>query len=158
MIVGTGMSGMHQKEWNRRWYGYWREQHLPPDSRRPSVYDFVDASWRYPQKDLLLSYLSNAYPYITTTVNPCIFGGYDCFLRHDRSLTLVTLTDGRLIWPSDIIHYIRYHDVVIPEYWIEHIEGSNFSYNVDSIDEFIAGVNRDEEYIIRFLEKMQFPL
>jgi hypothetical protein len=51
------------------------------------------------------------------------------------------LTDGNYVWPEKLSHYIRMHNVWLPEPFIHHVR-TNKNYNPDDVVFVLAASSR----------------
>ncbi len=63
----------------------------------------------------ILSYLSNGHRLIT------IMGFIRCNINSKHTYNKAIVTDGKWIWDTSIIHYIKCHKLAISNKFFEHI-------------------------------------
>lgn len=119
--------------WPYKWFGRWCES-INASSIYPSVQDFVDkeinATYR---KQELLSYLKNGHGLRVTgqwSVNP--------FTHKSTGRPVYIQTDGVWIWEEIVCELIKFHDLVIPVAFYEHIKSNNFKVPKLSEEEMMA--------------------
>jgi hypothetical protein len=102
--------------WKHNWYGIWQEEKMP---ECPRVEDCVVISPKPEDFELILRYLSEA-----KTV--AVFGAKEkCFLCEEL-LPIGYKSDGVLLWPLDLVHYIENHAVGIPVRFSDHIRSNRY--------------------------------
>jgi hypothetical protein len=94
--------------------GYWQENHgvlrLCPQPQ-----SLVCPDWHLAERELILGYLRGGFAYEA-------FGGWStCRFRcaageHNGSLEL---TDGEWSWPEGLAHYVEFHNLTLPEEFVE---------------------------------------
>ena len=95
--------------------GYWKEQdHLS----FPDPIDFVNANISPQLRAIVSTYLENGKPFIP-------YLGYSwCRFRcgiEDHKMGSYSFTDGDYVWPEGLSHYLKNHDVWLPDIFIEHV-------------------------------------
>lgn len=87
-----------------RLIGYWRDDQHP---EYPDPHDLVDPSWDQDDRFVVAGYLkSGTYIRHFMGLSPCRFCG-----QHNGASEY---TDGILVWPEGLSHYIEDHDVRLP--------------------------------------------
>jgi len=96
--------------------GYWRSLWEP---LLPDPASFVDASWPTAQREIALQYLDQG------RVLRSYMGYSWCRFRCGVSVVEMgasDLTDGSYCWPEGLAHYVRHHQIRLPESVMQHIE------------------------------------
>lgn len=84
--------------------GYWRNERHP---EYPDPHDFVDANWDEDQREVVAGYLDNGtYLRGFMGLSPC----RHCGAPNGSG----EFTDGTLVWPEGLAHYVRDHLVRLP--------------------------------------------
>jgi hypothetical protein len=111
-----GMKMKLLENWEHDWFGVWRMIELYPQC--PRVEEVIGDT-PLPDTDKLLDYLKTcpAISAFATTVK--------CMLC-DTDLPLGKHSDGVLIWPLDLPHYIAEHGVLLPDRFVNHIRSMNY--------------------------------
>ncbi len=121
--------------------GYWKRNtedcEIPehwknhPDNFLKKVVDnYLGDSIKYPNpKDLINNVIeidSRVTSYLKSGV-PCnnYRGSSGCRICK-RSLSSFERTDGTFVWPDMLEHYIEEHNVILPKYFIDHLDVNNF--------------------------------
>lgn len=102
-------------------FGFWKEF---GDNYKeyPSVYDYVDEVINNSyDKDKLCRYLENGTEGPATSALPSPFTG------ERREGSSFILSDENGSWVNDVIEYIKYNHLVLPEGWYEAIAAKNFN-------------------------------
>jgi hypothetical protein len=95
--------------------GYWRNDTNP---LLPEPSKFVDHNIDSNIRNLVAKYLENGKRFIPMLgFSWCRF---ECGIE-DHKMGSYCLTDGDYIWPQGLSHYIRMHDVWLPEVFINHV-------------------------------------
>jgi hypothetical protein len=107
--------------------GYWKSSDKPT---LPHPIDFVNDQINPEDRKLLIDYLDKGKMVMA-------FLGYS-YCRFncgtpDHEMGARCLTDGKYIWPEGLSHYIREHNVWLPEMFILHVK-DNQHYNPLDID------------------------
>jgi hypothetical protein len=114
---------MKQIEWNRKWFGYWGGK----DRSEPgwqALDDFVDPEWNPPDKDNLNTYLEQAPSMMkmeSAGSAKCIVCGSDLGEASDHR------SDGVWLWPAGLPHSVRFHSVVLPDKFVQHIRKRTYA-------------------------------
>jgi hypothetical protein len=105
-----------QEEWTQRhkeWLTEWSER----ASVWPNPRSLVDSDWAWEERESVALHLE-----VGTCVNqyrgisPCRFCA-----RHNGT---AELTDGAFCWPEGLAHYVREHDVRLPQFFVSHVRSS----------------------------------
>ena len=97
----------------RKIIGYWRE---PQDRDLPDPRDLIDPDWDPTTRRRVCAYLSRptfVQPYVSAGFSRCRF----CKELNGSG----ELSDGVYVWPDGLVHYIRDHQVRLPDDVVEHI-------------------------------------
>jgi hypothetical protein len=113
------------ESWQPRWYGLWRD----PDEDAegfPLFEELVDPDWNPKDRDRLIAYLEAA-PAVLASEAPAI----EC------KLCGVSIGDpsafgydGEWIWPCSLAHYVRKHDLRLPDTMVDHIRELGYEHPV----------------------------
>ncbi len=91
--------------------GYWKSKDSEywPDPAR-----FIDENWDRMKRDKVISYLNKGDVL-------CVSPGLSwCRFRCKKSVGNATYADGYYEWPEGLSHYLRYHNVRLPDEFVEH--------------------------------------
>ena len=137
-------------EWSFRWFGAWRDRSSEqisrgePDYRDPAVVHrhphlanfvdiatFIDLDWaRSLEGDLdkLVSYLDSGKIFGLYPALECVFDDckYPLLNSCSRVCTYSPVTDGIWLWYDNLSHYVKYHNVRIPDSMYAHIASKSF--------------------------------
>ena len=121
MIVRRIPSGEIQKikrktqsaEFN--YVGYWTEYKDANKFINPNI--LIDEHWHTKDKDKIIKYLDGG--------NVCAryLGWSDCRICKSENGSL-DLTDGKWIWPEGLSHYVKEHNVRLPEEFINYMDSA----------------------------------
>ena len=120
--------------------GFWKE-YRPELSEKTLLSEFdsnIDPKSDYSFE--LIDYLESG---IKLTGLRCEF---ECLLTREEIEGTYTYTDGEWVWTSELIHYVKYHRLKIPEELLSHMAENGYA--IPSIEEI--GVKR-LEYITNSL-------
>jgi hypothetical protein len=88
-------------------------------------------------KNDIIDYLEKGYKVSTvSTIRVCEVCG-------EEAGPFSYFSDGYWIWPIWLIHYIREHDLNLPDSFLEHIESSNFEINKEFVERLIEDENTE---------------
>lgn len=108
------------RAWPHNWYGIWADGDEPA-SELPTLESTIDPSWNPPDKERLVSYL---------TQSPIVVAGgaiIACRLC-PRNVPMTTFqSDGVWLWPMDLSHYVLYHSVTLPDRLVQHVRNRNYA-------------------------------
>jgi hypothetical protein len=104
------------KTWEYNWFGVWRENDLYPQCPRP---EDVIGDTPLADTDKLLNFLK------TSPVISVFSTRFKCMLC-ETDLPVGVRSDGILIWPLDLPHYIAEHRVLLPDRFVNHIRSLNY--------------------------------
>lgn len=91
--------------------GYWRGEGRP---NLPNATDFVDASWDEDERFEVIAHLEHAMIVRKQMgCSRCRFCG-----ALNGSLEL---SDGTYVWPEGLAHYLREHDLRLPQMFVDHV-------------------------------------
>lgn len=107
------------KDWPHDWYGMWNFGD-EPSADVPRIEEAIDELWLPADKTKLIEFLESA-----TTVAAFGYLGNKCQLC-DAPVPLAHESDGIWVWASDLAHYVREHNVVIPDRWANRIRGCGY--------------------------------
>ena len=94
--------------WPHQWYGFWRwEGH--DYEELPIIEDAISLSWNPVDKDKIISYLSRS-PIVISSMTTS-----NCLLCTEEVPSLCYHSDGLWLWPDSLAHYVRCHNVALPE-------------------------------------------
>ena len=110
------------KRWNHKWFGYWKYK-TKKESLLYSIEAWTDEEWSLNDIGKIVKYLNNAP--ITLTVTPlgdliCIYCGKN--LGESSRIH----SDGIWVWPSSLPHFVRCHNVCLPDEFVDHIRSRNY--------------------------------
>ena len=95
--------------------GYWRDD---DQSSLPNPFDFVNTNVPLDLRNAIAKYLDNGKRFIP-------FLGYSwCRFKcgiEDHEMGASCFTDGVYVWPEGLSHYIRIHDVWLPDVFVNHV-------------------------------------
>ena len=96
-----------------RLIGYWTS-YLDEDLPNPS--NFVVENWSSSERELVINYLKNGtvMPHRMAGLSWCRF---NCGIVANGSLEL---TDGHYLWPEGLAHYVEFHNLKLPQEFIEN--------------------------------------
>jgi hypothetical protein len=89
--------------------GYWRSDSHP---ELPDPTEFVDSAWDPEERDAVAGYLRSG------TVARAFMGYSPCRLCGEPNGSL-EFTDGDLLWPEGLAHYLDEHGVRLPDVIVE---------------------------------------
>lgn len=107
------------ESWPHNWYGIWGYPEEPV-SAFPTLDCVVAPSWKPPDLERLLYYLSQA---------PVIVAGgaiIECLLCSEEVPMTSYQSDGIWLWRMDLSHYVRCHSVVLPDRLVQHIRQQKY--------------------------------
>lgn len=105
------------ENWKHNWFGIWRRgEHFV---NCPAVEEFVGNSMPPDDQKEILEFLSSA-PVVSA------FGGKGKCLLCESLLPVGYQSDGEILWPIDLVHYIEVHAVLLPPKIIEHIRNRQY--------------------------------
>ena len=108
--------------WPTYWFGCWSE--FGDDySKCPSIDEFVDTNWEYPNLSKLVEYLTIA-PIIATTSRMAIPWAKG---EGDNRSSISYRSDGKWLWLDDLDYYVREHKLRLPDRFVNDIEIANFT-------------------------------
>jgi hypothetical protein len=111
-----------EKTWTHRWFGIWKETGKAYE-KCPSIEEFIDpdAASRL-DREAVSYYLENAQVVATTSRLdfPCAITG------KVFSGSISYRTDGVWLWLDDLSHYVREHDVCIPDAMLNTMVKNSF--------------------------------
>ncbi len=91
--------------------GYWRGEGHP---ELPRAGDFVDTSWDDDERFEVIAHLEHGMiARMCMGPSRCRFCG-----APNGSLNL---TDGTYVWPEGLAHYLREHQVRLPDVFVDHV-------------------------------------
>jgi len=96
-------------------FGYWRSLY---ESTLPDPAWFVDASWAADERQQVMAYLRQGWPFVSW------MGFSWCRFRCSIPLEAMgtrDLTDGTYCWPEGLIHYVLKHNLRLPVELVQHI-------------------------------------
>ena len=107
--------------WPHFWFGCWSEfgEHYIDC---PSIQDFVDKAWHYPNVDSMVTYLTIA-PIVATTSRMAIPWATG---SGDGRSSISYRTDGIWLWLDDLDYYVLHHHVRLPDSFVKHMENINY--------------------------------
>ena len=105
--------------WSHRWYGFWRT--AESDSDLPRIEDAVRENIVIDHLDGVVSYLENTPIVLATSGHRT-----RCLFCDEQIGSSVYRSDGVWLWPDDLSHYVRVHEVALPEAFVEHIRNVNY--------------------------------
>jgi hypothetical protein len=104
--------------------GYWEG---PSEPGWPKVEDFVDHDWAEMERDIVASYLEDAFiPWVECGISMCRFCG--------KPNGSAERSDGVYMWPEGLPHYVREHGVRLPVSVIRHIVGRTLEMHPERVD------------------------
>jgi hypothetical protein len=118
------MSVFH--DWPHRWFGNFREKG-EMWGLCPSILEFVDPNWDGDVRRRALTYLESGFCLAASTRGLCLFAGYECFHDVGEDMGLCARSDGDWTWDNNLTHYVRHHQIRIPDAMVRHMEGSGFT-------------------------------
>jgi hypothetical protein len=96
--------------------GYWRSAFAP---QWPDPGAFVDPAWNTELRAHVVEYLyAGLVPWVSPGHSWCRFW---CPGFGEGGLGSVERTDGEFLWPSGLAHYVRRHDVRLPDEFVAAI-------------------------------------
>ncbi|MEW5816159.1 MAG: hypothetical protein AB1798_12290 [Spirochaetota bacterium] len=104
--------------------GYWKSEDSPfwPD---PAW--FVDSNWDYKERSQVCDYLTSFEPFA------CYAGLSWCRFRcKAKCVGCAEYTDGIWRWPEGLVHYVKEHDVRLPDEFVKYAIKRIKPKNVDS--------------------------
>ncbi|MDQ3813271.1 MAG: hypothetical protein M3347_04895 [Armatimonadota bacterium] len=117
------------REWPHNWFGWWREYGERYEDF-PSIHSFMDKSWEFEAKDKLINYLMESQALAhSPSGRSCIFN--QCRrskIEYSKKHLMFPgpQTDGVWLWFADLSHYVKYHDIRLPDSMVTHIVSNNF--------------------------------
>ena len=103
--------------WSENWYGFWGEEaelfgEFDPD-------DHIDEPPA--DKDRLVEYLRNAPAVVEMPTSPV-----NCDLCDQELDASIYRSDGEWLWPDSLEHWVREHDVILPDRLVAHIRARRY--------------------------------
>lgn len=95
--------------------GYWTG---PNDSSFPDPSNFVNSSVPKDLRNKVATYLEHGKKFISYLGYS--FCRFNCGIK-DYEMGAFCYTDGEYVWPEGLSHYIRIHDIWLPDKFINHI-------------------------------------
>ncbi len=100
--------------------GYWTTESkvvCAEPEKLPSPQSLVSTAWQYRRyMDSICKYLDNGRTLVAWRgLSYCRMCG-----RSDEVMGSDCLTDGVWAWPQGLSHYLRAHDIMLPEKFVEH--------------------------------------
>ena len=90
--------------------GYWGPDQQYPDPKKMQDPEF----WKTRDRDAIIKHLKNGYP--------CNhYRGYSGCRICNQDLGTHERTDGVWCWPDKLEHYVKTHNVILPEDFIAHV-------------------------------------
>lgn len=119
----------NNKKWPFKWYGLWKEYGVGYENY-PSIFNFVDKNIneRY-DKDKLLEYLSNG----STVTSTSAINFPSPFHNDNNEGTVSFRTDGEWVWLDNIVKYIKYNNLLIPDIWLKKLIDKNYILDIKEI-------------------------
>ena len=109
--------------------GYWRsvDDYTLPDPSR-----FVDASWDQEERKRTIEYLEKGEEIAVEVIGNV----YDwCrFRSKEQALYSTPRTDGYYVWPQSLIHYLKDHDIRLPEQFVKHVRKESVFHEMMTTD------------------------
>ena len=101
--------------WGHRWFGFWSEDGAGYE-KCPRI-----IAWpRNGLADELAEYLASAVVVCVGQVGP-----RQCHLCETQLPTSRTwLSDGKWLWPDDLLHYLREHRIAVPAEFRAHVSSA----------------------------------
>ncbi len=97
--------------------GLWKER---KDIYQPSFYSYISIEKKH--------YDGRLIEYITDETNMLFVGNgvTKCLINKEKSVRSELLSDGVWVWATDIYHYIKNHNFILPEIFENHIQKNNY--------------------------------
>lgn len=73
---------------------------------------------------------------------------FACVFQDQTHRATLERTDGVYVWPSGLVHYVRDHDVRLPECFVEHIRRQSYEYPRDFPSMFSFLVEYDNNLLV----------
>jgi hypothetical protein len=106
---------------DRRWLRF-LEQDPQSRLRLPANFaQYVDQSWAAESREAFADYLDGGHAALVIRVRPQC-----CPLCGDELHPASYQSDGYLLWPSYLGHFVRAHGVKLPATFVEHITRNGF--------------------------------
>lgn len=132
LLKETGLSSLQREpvdmkkqgdttKWDHRWFGWWGEQH---GFSYPFIYDFKKHRYDQDEIDHIVKYLESGYTiskYASKRLG-CLICDSVCNYWHNEGGKSQIMTDGVYAWPSDLVHYVKFHGVVLPHDFYDNIK------------------------------------
>lgn len=111
--------------WPFKWYGLWKE-YGEPYKNYPSIKAFINPKIKSKYNwEKLNKYLNDGVT-VATTSHLSFPSPFDGSLRYG---SVSFKTDGQWLWLDNIVEFIEYKDLIIPEKWYQEIISNNFIIN-----------------------------
>ncbi len=94
--------------------GYWKNDH---HHDLPDPDDYIDAGWDKGERDRCASYLESGEPVMHWR------GSAQCRICGTKGNGSRCLTDGVYVWPEGLPHYLKEHELRLPEVFVLHALG-----------------------------------
>lgn len=108
-------------------------------SRWPDPRQFVDPTWVSSDRLMVADHLERGtLVNVYRGLSPCRFCG-----RHNGS---AEMTDGAYCWPEGLAHYVRDHEVRLPEEFVTHVRGDHGIRNMTPRPTFDEKGQRDRSW------------
>jgi hypothetical protein len=104
--------------------GYWKSNEQP---EWPDAHAFVDQDWDEDERMDTLRYFSSG-----TRVRQ--YRGYSRCRFCGEMNGSAELTDGTYIWPEGLAHYLRDHDVRLPQVLVDHAARRRETWEMNDVD------------------------
>ena len=118
---GSGETVTQPLHDDRRWLRF-LEQDPQSRLRLPANFaQFVDHGWAEDSRAAFADYLDNGHAALVIRVRP-----QNCPLCGDELHPASYRSDGYLLWPSYLGHFVRAHGVKLPATFVEHITKNGF--------------------------------
>lgn len=105
--------------WPHQWYGFWRSSAHDHDDL-PPLQAATDVAWNPKDKELLILYLLHSPTVLSSmSASPCL-------LCTDDIPILCYHSDGQWFWPDSLAHYVRCHNVALPDRFAQAIRERDY--------------------------------
>lgn len=91
--------------------GYWRDEQHP---ELPDPVQLIDADWDKDEQDVVATYLESG------TLALAMMGHSKCRICGVEN-GFAEFTDGVMVWPTGLAHYVAEHNVRLPQSIIDHV-------------------------------------
>lgn len=105
--------------WPHQWYGFWRCEGHDYDEL-PTLKDATNSTWNPVDKEKFIAYLTHS-PILISSMTTS-----NCLLCAEVVPSLCYHSDGEWLWPDSLAHYVRSHNIALPDRFVHAIRERSY--------------------------------